>query len=169
MRHMSPALLLTGLLTFVGCGDATKPSATIDPYALFYVKNDRSSGPIYYGYVRFVNRDPANFFSSPFGSVGPGEIMCGGFGLESITPGDPQNMIQIVGIVYRGDSVTNPIVDSLKSPVVDPFGLGANTPETPHRFRLWLKADGTTAFDFGRYDETAKWAAPPGWPCPTRF
>jgi hypothetical protein len=140
----------------------------IDPYALFYIRNDRPAGnPIYYAFVRFPNRTPIE--DNLIGSVGPGENVCSAFGLESIVPGDPANMVQLVLKVYRGDSVTNPIIDTLKSPAVDPFALGANTKQTPHRFRLWFKPDGTTAFDFGLYNETAKWALSPGWPCPTTF
>ena len=159
---------LAVMMAIVGCGkDSTTPVTTIDPYALFYVRNDKPTSPIYYAFVRFPNRTPIE--DNLIGSVGSGEDVCGSFGLESITPGDTANMVQLVFYTYRGDSVTNPVTDSLKSPAVDPFGLGANTPDTPHRFRLWWKDDGTTFFDFGLWNDSTRWAAAPGWPCPTRF
>lgn len=162
---MKRLVLFVLTLLCASCKDATAPS--IDPYALFYIRNDKTSSPIYYTYIRFPNRVPME--ESLIGSVGPGEEVCGKFGLESITPGDPANMVQLVLKVYQGDSVINPVIDTIKSSTVDPFALGANTPQTPHRFRLWFKADGSTFFDFGRYDETSKWADAPGWPCPTVF
>jgi hypothetical protein len=169
MRSMTVVLLL---LAALACGDTTKPVTSIDPYALFYVRNDKPTSPIYYGFIRFPNRTPVE--ESFIGSAGAGEEACASFGLESIIPGDPENMVQLVFKVTQDnrDPAANPpgiVIDSLMSPTVDPFALGANTPTTPHRFRLWWKADGSTFFDFGLWNDSTRWAAEPGWPCPTRF
>jgi len=160
--------LILGTATLAACGkDGTSPPVAIDPYALFYIRNYKPTSPIWYAFVRFPNRTPIE--QSLIGSVGSGEEVCSSYGLESISPGDPLNDVQLVFYAYQGDSVTNPVTDSLKSPAVDPFALGANTPDTPHRFRLWWKDDGTTFFDFGLWNDSTRWAAAPGWPCPTRF
>lgn len=171
MRRLT--LILAATFCITACGkDSTPPDLSIDPYALFYIRNDKPTSPIYYVFVRFPNRNPVA--STFIGSVGSGEETCASFGLESITPGDPANMVQLVFMAYQNDhdpagSDPTPAVDSLKSATVDPFALGANTPTTPHRFRLWWKADGTTFFDFGLWNDSTRWAAAPGWPCPTTF
>lgn len=166
-------IALFALLVIAACGtDGTAPPVEIDPYALFYIRNDKPTSPVYYAFVRFPNRTPVE--NTFIGSVGSDEETCASFGLESIIPGDPANMVQLVFMAYQNDhdpagSDPTPAVDSLKSPTVDPFALGANTPTTPHRFRLWWKDDGTTFFDFGRWNDSTRWAAAPGWPCPTTF
>lgn len=170
---MKYSALVFTLVLLAACGkDATPPDLSIDPYALFYVRNDKPTSPIYYAFIRFPNRTPIE--ESRLGSVGAGEEVCASFGLASIVPGDPENRVQLVFKITQDDRdpAANPpgvVIDSLVSPTVDPFALGANTPDTPHRFRLWWKADGTTFFDFGLWNDSTRWAAEPGWPCPTRF
>lgn len=169
---MRSTVLLLLFAALAACKDATTPVTWIDPYALFYVRNDKVTSPIWYTFVRFPNRVPVE--NTFVGSVGAGEQLCASFGLDSIVPGDPENMVQLVFMAYENDrdpagADPRPAIDSIKSNTVDPFALGANTRDTPHRFRLWWKADGSTFFDFGLWNDSTRWAAAPGWPCSTRF
>lgn len=161
---MKILLLGIALLGLAACSNSTKPAEDFDPYALFYFRNDAPGSPVFEFYLTFPNRTPVE--SALLGSAGPDEVTCGGFGLPTVTPGDPANNVQLV---VRWDATETWDGGAITSPIVDPFELGANTPETAHRFRLWLRADSTVFADFGRWDETDRWASPPGWPCPTRF